>query len=330
MLRTKLDSRGIGLVSELPSAQHRDVLHIETLHTYSTEIAASGSQPESMASRAPVEPITSPFAGDSVQLRPFEHGAVAETGAHWLDYVTAFGTAGAAIVAAIAILVTLWVNVWRELRRRPKLSLRVVDRPGYGPPAWDLHSEEESGSFTPLDIEVRNQNGRRTARKVEVLLTAAEGVWGEPEKADWVWFEDTIELARLAWVHGRLQEEWRTSPADIPAGLAPRVRVGLVGHPKTVMKLLPTNEGHSDVRGYGLGLLTVPPFDRNPHTYHWLQTGYSKYGSLGAAWKLRFTIVGENTDAEHYTTSLRVIPRVRDDGTYEVVPTWGPLEKDKN
>lgn len=101
---------------------------------------------------------------------------IAEVANSWLDYVVAIGTLLASLGALAAVGLTLYLNVWREHRRLPSLTLELTDESTDGV----IYDPEEVGGATALSpVNVRNAVGKKSAHRVEVLLSA--GYWlGHP------------------------------------------------------------------------------------------------------------------------------------------------------
>lgn len=91
--------------------------------------------------------------------------AVAVT--QWTDVVTALAACVASVGTVAAVIVALFGQPWLDRRRKPQLSLELGRSTlGHG---WAV----ATAPAEPVTLRVRAKPGRRTARDVEVLLTAS-------------------------------------------------------------------------------------------------------------------------------------------------------------
>jgi hypothetical protein len=84
---------------------------------------------------------------------------------HWIDYVAAFGTVAAAVIA-LGVASWAWL---REGRRRPRLRL-LYDHRGIDFAADVPQNDGRDHHFVRMRVE--NRSGRRSAEEVQVLTVA--------------------------------------------------------------------------------------------------------------------------------------------------------------
>lgn len=146
--------------------------------------------------------------------------------------------AGAAVVAAFgtlsAVLVALYRDTWRERRSRPLLSLHLD-------PIWtesnrDLFWQQGQSPALWLRPRVGNENGRRSAEDVEVLVTAFLALGGDEEA-----WQPPLDIYPLRW------SATQDSRVQIPPGVSRHVDLLMFPAPTV-----------SDGQG---GFLTAPPED---------------------------------------------------------------------
>jgi hypothetical protein len=155
---------------------------------------------------------------------------VADTIEAWGSVVSAAGTIGAVIVA-------LWLQVWRTSRRRPQLSMRFDDG---GDDVVTVQLDDWCERW--LRVRVVNRAGREPARNATVTLV---GITRRDADGDWSTLHpNPIPLRTLKW------SDLMTSVIEIPSGLWHRVDIAFVRYrpdhptepPRISMVPWPTND----------------------------------------------------------------------------------------
>lgn len=135
---------------------------------------------------------------------------------HWAAIVGTLASILAAVGTLAAVIVALYLQYWQDRRTRPSLSLHfdsltpdivIVDRPPFVA-VW-------------VRFRVANARGRKTARKVSVLVTSVRCI-----DADSV-SRDTIPVRELSW------SDTERVDMDIPPGVERRIDVVHVDRKRT-------------------------------------------------------------------------------------------------
>jgi hypothetical protein len=231
-----------------------------------------------------------------------------------LDYILAISTAVAAAGTLLAVLVALYLNVWREARKRPRLNICFDDPERAGGAGFQGNPTGPNAVRAlpdlPVRVRVSNEPGRRTAHDVEVLLTASwVGEDGDPYAF--------VESTPLVWSpHHRL--EGRETQLAIPPGVGRTIDLLTYGLPEAVFDLAQAPPGTTTDPGV-FALLHIWPFSFDEHL---LLVDRLEY-------RFRFVITARDVDARVYETALRL-------GFHDVAATpiarfvdleWGELRE---
>lgn len=206
-----------------------------------------------------------------------------------LDYVSAISLAIAAVGTLLAVIVALYLNLWREARKRPALSLGFED-PSLACGAGfqgDPQGPAAARALTHLPVRIRvlNQKGRRTAQDVEVLLTAS---WIGDDKSDPSTFLDSTPLV---WSpHHRV--EGQGTRLALPPGVGRTIDLLTYGLPPAIFFLAGAPDGPIDPGAFAL--LHIWPFEFNSQN---LLLDHLEY-------RFRFVITARDLDARIYETTL--------------------------
>lgn len=228
--------------------------------------------------------------------------------------LTALGTLGAVGVA-------LYVSVYREYRRAPKLALHFT-REGLQTGASISH--EESATDTMLTLAVRNARGRRTAEGVQVLLTVR---WPRDAPTAIAGFR-LVNQRRLQWWYGdkRLDRDDAVVSETLGPGVSRQISLALIGHPRAI----------HDALGWSAAWTALKEEDRAFWTEHrqgiWAVSPLDGEGSgwlgVGAPVELALTLTGRDVDATTYHSRLELATRrVGVEPNYLTIlfPVWAPL-----
>jgi len=222
-------------------------------------------------------------------------------GPTWVDYVSSIGTLFASLAALAAVAITLYLNIWRERRRAPNLTLRIPHEASNGA-GYDLQADGGPIVMAPLLVE--NETGKRSARDVELLISA--GYWlkmrkderGRPAPR----FYERINLDPLTWWVSEPHQGLGESRADIPPGIARKAAVLLFGHPATLFGSLDPRMAWADLEAGAqdafrqmLGIFMIVPVSQE--TRNWIDNQL--------AYEIRLTVVAEDMDPVSYRTRLR-------------------------
>jgi hypothetical protein len=205
----------------------------------------------------------------------------------WLDYLIAISTAIAALGTLSAVLITLYLNVWREQRLKPKLTLGEYEDTLFGVGFAPREPNDESVWGIPL--LVHNATGRRTAHNAQVLVTFGAR---KHDADEWV---DLVVDQPLAWKFGsRPSRGGGTGTVDIPPGVSRKVFVAFIGEGNQLYKTLWPNEpmhgGFADEGGHMIsydefgneipssppiaGVLATVPFTQDDAFWFWRDREY--------------------------------------------------------
>lgn len=231
-----------------------------------------------------------------------------------LDYVDAISLALAAVGTLLAVIVALYLNLWREAKKRPILSL-CFDDPNLAGGAGFQGNPEGAASMKavahqPVRIRISNRRGRRTAQDVEVLLTAS---WVGDDQNDPYSF---LESTPLVWSpHHRL--EGRDTQLSIPPGVGRTIDLLTYGLPPAIFALAGVPDGPIDPGAFAL--LHIWPFKFNSQN---LLLDHLEY-------RFRFVITARDLDARIYETTLSLGVHDEDDITFVrfVDLKWGDLRE---
>lgn len=241
--------------------------------------------------------------------------------ATWLDYVVAIGTLLASLGALAAVGLTLYLNVWRDKSRRPSLGLELTQEASNGV-AFDPWEDDGPVILSPL--AVKNEAGKNSAHRVEVLLSA--GFWlashavGKDKQ-----FVEIINQDPLTWWISDPPQGSGQPSAEIPPGVTRKAVLLICGHPRSILGLLPPqkpfDDADSDYLRRQLGMFPVVPLAQE--TALWVNNQL--------AYEIRLTVVGEDLDAISYRTRLRwggvSFDELNEaDGPILVYPDWEPLQ----
>ena len=119
------------------------------------------------------------------------------------DWLIAVGTLA-------AVIVSLYVAVWRERVRRPSLSLLFSDPP-QSIDKQLTESDDEKSKAASVRLRVKNKPARRTAREVEVLI---QKIWAEDREAI------RIEDWPLRWKFSDPTNKTPATLATVPPGVS--------------------------------------------------------------------------------------------------------------
>jgi hypothetical protein len=250
----------------------------------------------------------------------------AEAANSWLDYVVAMGTLLASLGALAAVGLTLYLNVWRESRRQPTLTLELTKEASRG---FGYSASESHGPTVLAPLNVKNSPGKRSAHSVEVLLSAgywlgAPGTQPVPDLP--TRFHESINQDPLTWWISDPPEGVGRRTAEIPPGVTRKAVILHSGHPRSLFESLsPHKELPVDRRPYvmrNLGLFAVVPLTQS--TAPWLNNQL--------AYEVRLTVVAEDVDAVSYRTRLRWDGLTFDEldslpEFVHVFPVWDPLTR---
>jgi len=241
-----------------------------------------------------------------------------QTSDTWLDYVTSIGTLLASLAALAAVALTLYLNIWRARRRQPVLTVALPEEARRGA-GYDRG--EDSGPTVLAPINVSNANGKRSARGVEVLISA--GYWvPNMEPAN---FYEMVHQEPLTWWISDPPQGMGQATADIPPGVTRKAALLYSGHPFEIHQALHPRDPLGDEKGYlrdRLGVFTVVPLSQE--TALWL--------SDQLAYEIRLTVVADDVDAVSYRTRLRWVigpvgDKAPDSGMLLVHPVWDALKR---
>lgn len=152
------------------------------------------------------------------------------------DWITATATGVAAIGTVAAVILALWLQVWKEWRRRPQLSLMARQL---------NHGFSSDGFYGEVEVIVTNKADRGTAREVEVLFTAYA-------MEDTEQYPPTFRDQPLHWRnHGGFK-------IDIPPGVERRCVILNAGDPHTIY----------EQAGFDLSELAARDDDEGAEIYH--------------------------------------------------------------
>ena len=207
----------------------------------------------------------------------------------WIDVLTAVGTV-AAVVAA------LYISVYRERRRAPRLS---IDLSSGGLMGYALGEEDHGNTSGVLTLAVRNAPGRRTAEDVQVLLT----VW-QPKGGPFLQRYRLVTGRRLPWWYGdgtQLGLDAVTQEAVGP-GMSRHVALVMVGHPKLLHERLGLSPSWDEMdeadrgfwREHRHGVWVVSPMD----------TGSATWLKIGASMEFAVTLCARDVDARTFHSRL--------------------------
>jgi hypothetical protein len=221
----------------------------------------------------------------------------------WLDYLGAISTAVAALGTLAAVIVALYLNIWREHRSKPRLSLEEFEDTWFGV-GFNPGSPTKSSAWG-IPLLVRNAPGRRTAHNVQVLATFSARL-GEDQ--DWT---DLVFDQPLVWKFGALPSSGAgTAVVDIPPGVYRKVFVAFIGEANQVYRTLwprrPMRGGFANEAGEQIeydesgqavsksppiaGVLATHPFTQDDAFWFWRNAEY----------RLRLTLTSHDSDAATY------------------------------
>lgn len=248
-----------------------------------------------------------------------------EASDNWLDYVSSVGTLLASFAALAAVAITLYLNIWRDRHRRPVLSMELPKDAEVGAA---YQRSADSGPTVMAPVNVSNLAGKRSAKGVEVLLSA--GYWLPGREEEPPRFYEQLHQEPLTWWISDPPQGTGRATADIPPGITRKAVLLYSGHPVTLYESLsprgPWNKAKQGERGFWrgqLGVFTVVPLSQ--------ETARAIGDQL--AYEVRLTVVASDVDAISYRTRLRwrISPltgdEVRDDETCVVHPVWDQLKR---
>lgn len=199
------------------------------------------------------------------------------------DWVTAIATVLAAIGTVGAVVLALWLQIWKERRSQPVLSLQLPGtRRTFGFGGERFYGE--------VWVAVSNLPDRRTARSVEVLLTARA-------MEDPVNPPPTFQDQPLRW------DNALGFALDIPPGVQRRALAMMIGDPRAIyagaalnpseLEDIPDPEVVERYLGY-VGAFPGPV--RVPGDIRWLEPDID--------YELWFTVTGRDISASTYRATV--------------------------
>jgi hypothetical protein len=237
-----------------------------------------------------------------------------------LDFVTAVAAIAAAVGTVSAVLVALYLNLWRERRRRPRLTLSIDPESAEGE-TWGLKWEDldfdpgyPPGQPKVLYLRVTNETGRSTAQDVEVLLTERtnEGNLDTPTSL-------SFEHRSLAWAHVTTEDGRPVTSVSIPSGVTRKIEIAKYG-PNTWIDAFVSS--HS-VRTGGSkedpleplsdnAIFAIPPysFDHYYDIPEWLTR------------RMTFVVAARDVDAVTYEAQLDFHVEKKPDEEHETIQIW--------
>jgi hypothetical protein len=250
----------------------------------------------------------------------------------WLDYVSALSTALAAVGTLAAVVLALYLNVWRERRLRPVLSLEEYEDTWFGIGFDSGKPTEKSAWGVPLIV--RNAPGGKTAYSVQVLLTFS--VRAGTDGSGWT---DFVTDQPLVWKFSDLPSEGDgVATVDIPPGVRRKVFVAFIGEPNQVYRTLWPRQarpgGFADSNGCEIdydelgnampasppiaGALATFPFTQDAAFWFWRDEEY----------RFRLTLTSHDSDAATYEAIVSFKYSERDGTAAEltgkgyITPIW--------
>jgi hypothetical protein len=223
------------------------------------------------------------------------------SGHTWLDYVIAISTALAALGTLAAVLLALYLNVWRERRLRPVLTFDEYEDTWFGIGFNPGEPTEQSVFGIPLIV--RNATGRRTAHNVQVLLT-----FSVKHDDDWL---DFVVDQPLVWKFANTPSPGGGIAAvDIPPGVGRKIFVAFIGEPNQLYKTLSPRKGRpgsfADDDGceirydeFGKAVAVSPPIAGVLATYPFTQDAAFWFWR-DEEYRFRFTLTSHDSDAATY------------------------------
>lgn len=259
-----------------------------------------------------------------------------QQGTTWLDYVTAFSTGLAALGTLAAVLMTLYLGVWRAERRRPSLEIDIDEETEFGV-GWNP-GERKDDDVWGVPFLVKNRARKATAHEVEVLISVATK---ETDTGGWYdWIVDTP----LVWRFSRTPDGEGLRTVDIPSGITRKVFVGFIGEANVLFRTLwpgrpmPGLSADDDGREieYGPGghaspasppiacVLATYPFTQDDPFWLWRDEPY----------RLRLTVTCEERDAMTFEVFVTFTFQRRQPGEPGFIagqdfiqPVWSDLTK---
>jgi hypothetical protein len=244
---------------------------------------------------------------------------MAVEGQAWIDYVIAISTALAAIGTLAAVLLALYLNVWREQRSRPVLSFEEYEDTGFGIGFNPGEPTEESVFGVPLIV--RNARGKKTAHNVQVLLT-----FSVKNEADWI---DYVVDQPLVWKFADLPAAGSgVATVDIPPGVGRKVFVAFIGEPNQLYRTLWPREGRTggfaneegceiEYDEFGNAIAVSPPIAGVLATYPFTQDAAFWFWR-DAEYRFRFTLTSHDSDAATYEAIITFEYRENQGRTAEI------------
>jgi hypothetical protein len=253
---------------------------------------------------------------------------VTSTTTSWTDIVTALATVLAGVGTVGAVLVALFGQTWRERRRAPELSLEFGRNAGGM--GW---SGGATGPAEPVTLRVVAARGKRTARAVEVLLTASWTVGDESEYA-------VMDHYPLPWYRA-VTPEGAVTRLDVAPGTAREVELLRIGRPMALYEYLgwerPSDDAHPPYAGVAeqdVASLEVAAFAVG-HVPE--ELGWDMFLPDHLTFRLRLLLTAEDVDTVSYETKLRVVEewwegppgtvRESEEGPVRIALPWEPLKR---
>jgi hypothetical protein len=219
-----------------------------------------------------------------------------EQSTSWLDYVTSIGTLLASLAALAAVGITLYLNVWRERNRQPRLSLLLAREAHTGA---GYRRDEDDGPTVLAPVNVTNAPGKRSAHGVQVLLSAGYWLTNLDDKLK---FHEQIHQDPITWWISDPHRGEGRETADIGPGMTRKALILFSGHPASVYEALSPGAKWADLeelpRSYlrrQFGVFGLVPLSQD--TAHWIDNQL--------AYEIRLTVVADDVDAVSYKTRLR-------------------------
>ena len=237
----------------------------------------------------------------------------------WLDYVIAISTALAAIGTLAAVLLALYLNIWKERRLRPSLSFEEYEDTGFG--VGFNPGEPTEKSVFGIPLIVRNAPSRNTAHNVQVLLT-----FSVRHESGWT---DFIVDQPLVWKFADLPSPGDgIATVDIPPGVGRKVFVAFIGEPNQLYRILWPREGRPggfadddgceiDYDEFGKAMAVSPPVAGVLATYPFTQEAAFWFWR-DAEYRFRFTLTSHDSDAVTYEAVITFEYRESEGKTAEI------------
>jgi hypothetical protein len=224
----------------------------------------------------------------------------AAQGSRGLEWTSAIAQIAAAIGTLAAIVVALYLNVWRENSRLPSLILEreaTGNSIGYSSSIVIEASVDHPHDLRSVFLRVRNGHGRRTAHDVEVLLSAA---WRRPDGLGGPHLQ--VDSRPLRWSYVEDPTVPDVTRISIPPGVERRIEFIRMGLPEWVDAVTTNPEQRSailarspDWKPTSHAIFATPPLGTaSEHAYSHLY------------YAVDLLVTARDVDAVHYHGELRI------------------------